>query len=61
MTKEKRKVEKADLAPVEIYSQNRKKYRKELVEFKKNRRVAIGPYATFILKVLRPCLVKFKK
>ena len=47
MTKEKRKVEKADLAPVEIYSQNRKKYRKELVEFKKNRRVAIGPYATF--------------
>ena len=47
MTKEKRKVEKTDLAPVEIYSQNRKKYRKELVEFKKNRRVAIGPYATF--------------
>ena len=47
MTKEKRKVEKTDLAPAEIYSQNRKKYRKELVEFKKNRRVAIGPYATF--------------
>ena len=47
MTKEKRKIEKTDLAPVEIYSQNRKKYRKELVEFKKNRRVAIGPYATF--------------
>ena len=40
-------MKKADLAPVEIYSQNRKKYRKELVEFKKNRRVAIGPYATF--------------
>ena len=47
MTKEKRKVEKIDLVPAEIYSQNRKKYRKELVEFKKNRRVAIGPYATF--------------
>ena len=47
MTKEKRKVEKTDLVPAEIYSQNRKKYRKELVEFKKNRRVAIGPYATF--------------
>ena len=47
MTKEKRKVEKTDLASAEIYSQNRKKYRKELVEFKKNRRVAIGPYATF--------------
>ena len=47
MTKEKRKVEKTDLTPAEIYSQNRKKYRKELVEFKKNRRVAIGPYATF--------------
>ena len=47
MTKEKRKIEKTDLAAAEIYSQNRKKYRKQLVEFKKNRRVAIGPYATF--------------
>lgn len=47
MTKEKRIVEKTDLMSPEIYAKNRKKYRKELVEFKKSRRIAIGPYATF--------------
>ena len=47
MTKEKRSVEKADLLPAEVYIKNRKKIRKELVEFKKNRRLQLGPYATF--------------
>ena len=47
MTKEKRSVEKADLLPAEAYIENRKKIRKELVEFKKNRRLQLGPYATF--------------
>ena len=47
MTKEKRSVEKADLLPAEAYIKNRKKIRKELVEFKKNRRLQLGPYATF--------------
>ena len=47
MPKEKRIVEKADLLPAEAYIKNRKKIRKELVEFKKNRRLQLGPYATF--------------
>ena len=47
MTKEKRSVEKADLLSAEAYIKNRKKIRKELVEFKKNRRLQLGPYATF--------------
>ena len=47
MSKEKKKIEKEDLIPADIYSKNRKKIRKDLVEFKKDRRIALGPYATF--------------
>ena len=47
MSKEKRKIEKNDLIPADVYEKNRKQIRKELVEFKKNRRIALGPYATF--------------
>ena len=47
MSKEKRKIEKKDLMPPDVYAVNRKIIRKDLVEFKKNRRIALGPYATF--------------
>jgi hypothetical protein len=47
MSKEKKQIEKEDLIPEDIYAKNRKQIRKDLVEFKKNRRVALGPYATF--------------
>ena len=47
MSKEKKIIEKEDLMPADIYSESRKKIRKELVEFKKNRRISLGPYATF--------------
>jgi len=47
MTKEKRVVEKSDLVSLDIYSKNRKKIRQKLIEFKKNRKVQLGPYATF--------------
>ncbi|MDB9831917.1 DUF3501 family protein [Candidatus Pelagibacter sp.] len=47
MSKEKKQIEKEDLIPADIYEKNRKQIRKDLVEFKKNRRIALGPYATF--------------
>ena len=47
MSKEKRQIEKEDLIPTDIYEKKRKQIRKELVEFKKDRRIALGPYATF--------------
>jgi len=47
MTKENNIVEKKDLVSSDVYKKNRKKIRKELVEFKKKRRVALGPHATF--------------
>ena len=47
MSKEKRQIEKEDLLPSDVYTKSRKQIRKDLVEFKKNRRIALGPYATF--------------
>ena len=47
MSKEKKKIEKEDLIPLEVYAKSRKQIRKDLVEFKKDRRIALGPYATF--------------
>jgi len=47
MSKEKKKIEKKDLMPADVYAESRKQIRKDLVEFKKNRRIALGPYATF--------------
>ena len=47
MSKEKKQIKKEDLIPEDIYAKNRKQIRKDLVEFKKNRRIALGPYATF--------------
>ena len=47
MTKKNRVVEKRDLIASDKYAKNRNQIRKKLVEFKKNRRISIGPYATF--------------
>jgi hypothetical protein len=47
MSKKKRQIEKEDLLPSDVYAKSRKQIRKDLVDFKKDRRIALGPYATF--------------
>ncbi len=47
MNKQLREVAKEDLIPAEEYAKNRKTYRKEIVSYKKDRRVSLGPYANF--------------
>jgi hypothetical protein len=47
MNKQARKVTKADLIPADEYAENRKAYRKEIVSYKKDRRISLGPYANF--------------
>ena len=47
MTKAEREVTKNDILSIEEYSRTRKQLRKNLIEFKKNRRISLGPYATF--------------
>ena len=61
MTKEKRQIEKSDLITSDIYTSNRKQIRKELVEFKKNRRVALGPYATFYFESFETMLAQVQE
>ncbi len=47
MNNQVKEVTKADLISAEDYAQNRKKLRKEIVSYKKDRRVSLGPYANF--------------
>ncbi len=47
MNKQVREVTKADLIPADEYAKNRKSYRKEIVSYKKDRRISLGPYANF--------------
>ena len=45
--KEKKEIQKHDIMPLDVYIKNRKELRKNIVSFKKDRRIALGPYATF--------------
>ena len=61
MSKEKKLIEKKDLIPEDIYAKSRKQIRKDLVEFKKNRRVALGPYATFYFESFETMLAQVQE
>ena len=47
MPREKREIQKEDIIPLDVYIEKRRELRKSIVDYKKNRRVALGPYATF--------------
>ena len=61
MSKEKRQIEKEDLLSPDIYSKSRKQIRKDLVEFKKDRRIALGPYATFYFECYETMLAQVQE
>ena len=61
MSKENKEIEKKDLIPSDVYASTRKQIRKELVEFKKNRRIALGPYATFYFESFETMLAQVQE
>jgi uncharacterized Zn finger protein len=61
MSKEKKQIEKKDLISADVYANSRKQLRKELVEFKKNRRIALGPYATFYFESFETMLAQVQE
>ena len=61
MPKNKREIIKEDIMPIDIYTKNRKEIRKNIVEFKKNRRVALGPYATFYFESYETMLAQIQE
>ena len=61
MPKEKREIQKSDLMPLDAYIKDRKELRKNIVNFKKNRRVALGPYATFYFESYETMLAQVQE
>ena len=61
MSKQAREVTKTDIIPLEQYSKNRKQLRKEIIEFKKTRRVPLGPYATFYFECYETMLAQIQE
>ena len=61
MSKEKKEIKKNDIMPLDIYTKQRKALRKNIVEFKKNRRVALGPYATFYFESYETMLAQVQE
>ena len=61
MNKHAKQVTESDLLTSDRYSVNRKKLRKNLVEFKKNRRVNLGPYATFYFECYETMLAQIQE
>ena len=61
MSKEQKIITKEDLLPLDAYTKVRRQMRKELVEFKKNRRVPLGPYATFYFESFETMLAQVQE
>ena len=61
MSKEKKEIQKDDIIPLDIYIKQRKELRKNIVEFKKNRRVSLGPYATFYFESFETMLAQVQE
>ena len=61
MPKEKREILKDDIMPLDVYTKNRKELRRNIVVFKKDRRVALGPYATFYFESYETMLAQVQE
>ena len=61
MPREKREIEKKDIMPLDIYAGKRRELRKNIVDYKKNRRVALGPYATFYFESYETMLAQIQE
>ena len=61
MPKENREIQKEDIMPLEAYTKNRKELRKNIVNFKKDRRIALGPYATFYFESYETMLAQVQE
>ena len=61
MPKEKREIQKSDIMPLDVYIKDRKELRKKIVDFKKNRRIPLGPYATFYFESYETMLAQVQE
>ena len=61
MPKDQKIIQKSDLLAPDVYEKNRRQMRKDLVEFKKDRRVPLGPYATFYFECYETMLAQVQE
>lgn len=61
MPREKREIQKQDIMPLDVYTEKRRELRKSIVDYKKNRRVALGPYATFYFESYETMLAQVQE
>ena len=61
MPREKREIQKKDIMPLDSYTEKRRELRKSIVDYKKNRRVALGPYATFYFESYETMLAQVQE
>ena len=61
MPREKREILKEDIMPLDVYMKHRKEMKKNIVSFKKNRRVSLGPYATFYFESYETMLAQVQE
>ena len=61
MSREKRVIEKEDIMPLDVYIGKRRELRKNIVDYKKYRRVALGPYATFYFESYETMLAQVQE
>ena len=61
MPREKREIKKEDIISLDVYIGKRRELRKNIVEYKKNRRVALGPYATFYFESYETMLAQVQE
>ena len=61
MPKNKKEIQKSDIMPLDVYVKQRKELRKNIVEFKKDRRISVGPYATFYFESYETMLAQVQE
>ena len=61
MPREKKEIQKEDILPLNVYTENRRELRKNIVDYKKNRRVSLGPYATFYFESYETMLAQVQE
>jgi len=61
MPKDQKIIQKEDLLSQHTYAKNRKEIRKKIIELKKNRRISIGPYATFYFECYETMLAQVQE
>ena len=61
MSKQTKEVTKTDLMSLEEYSKKRTNFRKNILQIKKNRRVSVGPYATFYFENYETMLAQIQE